>query len=113
MHSVDLRAETGLQRCDVLVLGLLRVQSRDLELSDGPTASHEVRVEDELVRDDAAAGDEELVVAVVHDVVQSVDPHKHHVGVSLQRHQARDLKGQRCEEISDREEKNKSIIRLQ
>lgn len=47
------------------------------------------------MRDDAAAGDEELVVAVVHDVVERVDPHKHHVGVALQGHQARDLKGQR------------------
>lgn len=62
------------------------------------------------MRDDAAAGDEELVVAVVHDVVQRVDPHEHHVGVSFQRHQARDLKGQRCEEISDRRE-NPSVIR--
>lgn len=48
------------------------------------------------MRDDAAAGDEELVVAVVHNVVESVDPHKHHVGVPFQMHQVRDLKGQRC-----------------
>lgn len=48
------------------------------------------------MRDDAAARDKELVVAVVHDVVESVDPHKHNVGVSFQRHQARDLIGQRC-----------------
>lgn len=45
------------------------------------------------MRDDAAAGDEELVVAVIHDVVESVDPHKHHVGVLFQRHQAWDLTG--------------------
>lgn len=68
--------------------------------SGRPTASDMVGVEDEPVRDDAAAGDEELVGAVVHDVVQSVDAHKHHVGVPFQIHQAGDLKGQRCGETS-------------
>lgn len=55
--------------------------------------SDEVGIQDELVRDDAAAGDEEFIVAVGHDVVEGVDTHEHHVGVSFQIHQVRDLKG--------------------
>lgn len=69
-----------------------------------PTARDEVGVDDELVRNDAAAGDEQLVVTVVHDVVESVDPHKHHVGMSFQIHQVWNLNSRRCEKSIDRRE---------
>ena len=53
--------------------------------------SDEVWIEDELVRNDAASGHKEFIVAFVSDVVQSINSHKHNGGVSLQRHQAWDL----------------------
>lgn len=55
------------------------------------TWGDEVRVEDQVVGNDAAARDEELVVAVVPEVVQRLDAHKHHAGVPLQRHQTWNL----------------------
>lgn len=47
------------------------------------TVRNDVRVEDQLVGDDAASRDKQLDAAAVLDVVQRVDAHKHHRGVSL------------------------------
>lgn len=55
------------------------------------TWSDEVWIENQVVRNDAAAGDEELVVAAVPEVLQRIDSHKHDAGVSLQGHQSWNL----------------------
>lgn len=55
------------------------------------TISDDVGIEDQLIWDDAASRDKQLIVAIVLDVVQSIDSHKRHRGMLLQRHQAWDL----------------------
>lgn len=62
-----------------------------VDLNSWHTMSDKVWIEDHLIRDDAASRYKEFDVAVVPDVIQSIDSHKHHRGVSLQRHQAWDL----------------------